>query len=159
MFSNRGRPMNAVRLISVLARIALMITLAFGLLYWIAQLLRWSGLLVFLAHIGFPAIHELFGVTGALGLLILGGIALLNRGSRALGAGGVIYALLFPVFGMTQTLILTGGLHWLIQVAHLLVGLGAMALVQQIEKRYQRLKLAGAGAASSTGDVSSRVMA
>src|SRR5262245_49839293 len=42
MFSNSGRPMNAVRLISLLARVALMVTLALGLLYWIAQLVRWS---------------------------------------------------------------------------------------------------------------------
>jgi hypothetical protein len=137
MFSDRGRPLNAIRLISLLARVALMITLGLGLLYWSAQLLRWSGVLVFLARIGFPAIHELFGVIGAIGLLILGGIAICTRGRRLLGAGGVIYALMVPAFGMTQTLILTGSLHWLIQVAHLLVGLGAMALVMRIEKRFQ----------------------
>ena len=159
MFSNKGRPMNAVRLISLLARVALMVTLGFGLLYWIAQLLRWRGLLVFLSHVGFPGIHEWFGVIGAVGLLILAGIAIINRGSRALGAGGVVYALLFPVFGMTQTLILTGNLHWLIQVAHLAVGLGAMALVLRIEKRYQSIKLAGAGETSTNERVSSHVVA
>jgi hypothetical protein len=139
--------MNAVRFFSLLARAALMITLALGLLYWIAQLQRWRGLLILLARIGFPAIHELFGAIGALSLLLLGGIALWTRGSKLLGAAGVIYALLFPIFGMTQTFVLTGSLHWMIQVAHLLVGLGAMALVQRIEKRYQRLKLAGSGEA------------
>jgi hypothetical protein len=159
MFSNRARSMRAVRLVSLLARVALMITLVLGLLNWIAQLLRWSGLSVFLAHIGFPAIHELFGATGALGLLILGGLALWTRRSRALGAAGVIYALLFPVFGMTQTLMLTGSLHWLIRVAHLLVGLGAMALVQRIEKRYQRIKQSDSGAASLNGGVSRHVVA
>jgi hypothetical protein len=128
-------------------------------LYWIAQLLAWSGLLVLLAHIGFPAIHELFGVIGALGPLILGGIAVWTRGSRALGAVGVNYALLLPIFGMTQTLMLAGSLHWLIRAAHLLVGLGAMALVMRIEKRYQRLKLAGSGKVSPSEGVSSSVTA
>ena len=135
-----------------------MITLGLGLLYWIAQLLGWSGLLVLLAGIGFPAIHELFGVVGALGLLIFGGIAIWTRGSRLLGAGGVIYALIVPMIGMTQTLILTGSLHWLIQGAHLLVGIGAMALVMRIEKRYQRLKLVGSGGTSPEwGRVTPRV--
>lgn len=151
--------MNAARFISLLSRIALMVTLALGLLYWIAQLLRLTGLLALLSRIGFPTIHELFGVIGALGLLILGGIALWTRGSRLLGAVGVIYAFLFPVFGMTQTLILPGNLHWLIQAAHLLVGLGAMALVMRIENRYQRLKQAGSAELSSDEGVSSRVMA
>jgi hypothetical protein len=159
MFSDRGSPMNAIRLISLLARVALMIALGLGLLYWIAQILRWSGLLVLLARIGFPAIHELFGVIGVFGLLPLGGIAIWTRGGRLLGALGVIYALLVPVFGMTQTLILTGNLHWLIQIAHLVVGLGAMALVMRIEKRYQRLKLAGSGVVSTNASASSRVMA
>jgi hypothetical protein len=104
MFSNRGRPMNAVRFISLLARVALMVTLALGLLYWIAQLLMWRGLLILLAQIGFPTIHEWLGAIGALGLLILGAIAIWTRGSRLLGIGGVIYALLVPAFGMTQTL-------------------------------------------------------
>jgi hypothetical protein len=47
-----------------------------------------------------------------------------------------------PAFGLTQTLILVGALHWVIQAAHLLVGIGAMVLAQRIEKRYQQhLKL------------------
>src|SRR5262249_50410811 len=41
----------------------------------------------------------------------------------------------------TQSMILVGPLHWLIQVAHLLVGIGAMALILRIEKRDRRLKL------------------
>ncbi|HLZ62654.1 MAG TPA: nitroreductase family deazaflavin-dependent oxidoreductase [Ktedonosporobacter sp.] len=133
--------MKAIRLISLVARVALMITLGLGLLYWIAQLFGWSGPLVFLAQIGFPNIHEVFGSIGVLGLLILGGISLQTRGSRLLGTGGMIYALLVPAFGMTQALILVGNLHWLIRAAHLLVGVGAMMLVIRIEKRYQLLNL------------------
>jgi hypothetical protein len=135
--------MKAVRLISLIARVALMVTLGLGLLYWIAQLFAWGWLLVLLAQIGFPNIHELFGTIGVLGLLILGGMAVWTRGSRLLGAGGIIYALLVPVFGMTQALILVGNLHWLIQTTHLLLGIGAMFLARWIEKRYQRLGLLG----------------
>jgi len=133
--------MKTIRLISLVARVALMVTLGLGLLFWIAQLFMWIGLLVFLAQIGFPGIHEGFGTLGILGLLILGTVAVFTKGSRLLGAGSMIYAFLVLAFGLTQTLILVGALHWLIQAAHLLVGIGAMVLVQRIEKRYQHLKL------------------
>ena len=133
--------MKTIRLISLVARVALMLTLGLGVLFWIAQLFVWIGLLVFLAQIGFPGIHEGFGTLGILGLLILGTVAVFTKGSRLLGAGSMIYAFLVPAFGLTQTLILVGALHWLIQAAHLLVGIGAMVLVQRIEKLYQHLKL------------------
>jgi hypothetical protein len=133
--------MKAVHIISLIARLALMVTMVLGLVFWIAQLFVWIGLLVFLAQIGFPGIHEGFGTIGVLGLLMLGSVAVFTRGIRLLGAGSMIYALVVPAFGLTQALILVGNLHWLIQAAHLLVGIGAMYLARGIEKRYQRLKL------------------
>jgi hypothetical protein len=59
---------------------------------------------------------------------------------RLLGAIGIVYALIVPVFGVTQTALLVGSLHWLIQTAHLLVGLGALALAGILGTRYLRLK-------------------
>jgi hypothetical protein len=44
--------MKAVRLISLIARMALMVTMGLGLVFWIAQLFVWSGLLVLLAQSG-----------------------------------------------------------------------------------------------------------
>ena len=129
--------MKTVRLISLMARIALIVTMGLGLFYWIALLFSWSWLLVLLVQIDFPNIHEVFGTIGAIGLLILGGITVWTHRNRLLGVGGIGYALMLPAFGMTQTLILTGNLHWLIRIAHLLVGIGAMALVQAMEKRYR----------------------
>jgi len=133
--------MNTIRLISLVARVALMVTLALGLLFWIAQLFVWVGLLTFLAQIGFPGIHEGFGTLGVLGLFILGSVAVFTKGSRRLGAGSMIYAFVVPAFGLTQAMILVGNLHWLIQAAHLLLGIGAMVLVLRIEQRYQHFKL------------------
>ncbi|GHO93147.1 hypothetical protein KSF_031950 [Reticulibacter mediterranei] len=132
--------MKWIRLISLVARVALMVSLVFGFAFWIAQLLRWIGLLAFLAWIGFPGTHEALGTLGTLGLLILGGAAVSTKGSKRLGAGSILYALVVPAFGLTQTLILGGSLHWLIQAAHFLLGIGAMLLVRRIEQRYQQLK-------------------
>jgi len=132
--------MKTIRLISLFARVALLVTMGLGLLFWIAQLFVWSGLLVLLAQIDFTSIHEGFGTFGVLGLLILGSVAVFTKRSRLLGAGSMIYAFLVPAFGLTQSMILVGNLHWLIQAAHLLVGIGAMVLIRRIEKRYQHLK-------------------
>ena len=133
--------MKVVHIISLIARLALMATMVLGLLFWIAQIRFLSMLLNILVQIGFTSIHELLGLTGVLFLLVLGIVAVFTRGIRLLGAGGMIYAFLVPAFGLTQSLILVGNLHWLIQAAHLLVGIGAMYLARGIEKRYQRLRL------------------
>jgi len=125
-----------------------MVTMGLGFLFWIAQMFVWSRLLVLLAQIGFPGIHEEIGTIGVLGLLILGSVAVFTKGSRLLGAGSIIYALLVPAFGLTQALILVGNLHWLIQIAHLLVGIGAMFLARRIEKRYRCLRKAASEEAS-----------
>ena len=127
--------MKAVRIISWIARIALMATMVLGLLFWITQ-------------ISFIGIHMLLGLTGVLSLLVLGTVAVWTRGIRLLGAGSIVYALMVPAFGLTQSMILVGNLHWLIQTAHLLVGIGAMALAQVIEKRYRHLRKAASREAS-----------
>ena len=131
--------MKLIRLISLVARVALMLTLILGLAFWISQPLGWTDLLAFLARIGFPGIHEALGALGVLGLLILGSVAASMKGCRWLGVGSIIYALVVPAFGVTQTLIPVSP-HWLIQAAHLLLGIGAMLLVRRIEKRYLSLK-------------------
>ena len=84
----------------------------------------------------------LLGLIVALSLLVLGIIAVFTRGLRVLGAVGIVYALIVPAFGLTQSTMLIGNLHWLIQTAHLLVGLGALALIGIIGARYLRLKTA-----------------
>lgn len=85
-------------------------------------------------------VHALFGLIFVLALLTLGIIAVLNRGTRLLGAVSLVYAPLVPVFGVIQMTLLVGDLHWLIRTAHLLVGLGALVLFGITGMRYLRLK-------------------
>jgi hypothetical protein len=100
------------------------------------------GLLFWIANIDFIGIHMLLGIIVALSLLVLGLMALGAKGVRLLGAVGVIYALIVPIFGLTQDRILNTSAHWVIQAAHLVVGIGALALIGIISTRYQRLKRA-----------------
>lgn len=113
------------------------------------------GLLFWIANIDFISIHMLLGITVALSLLLLGLMALSAKGARFLGAVGVIYALIVPVFGLTQDRILDTSAHWVIQSAHLLVGIGALALIGITSTRYQRLKRA-MGQGTALGGVAAR---
>ncbi|GHO77694.1 hypothetical protein KSD_54650 [Ktedonobacter sp. SOSP1-85] len=106
--------------------------LVLGLFIWI------TGMSLAMLQI----VHALFGVAFVLALLTLGIIAVLNRGTRLLGAVSLVYAPLVPVFGVIQMTLLVGDLHWLIRTAHLLVGLGALVLFGTTGMRYLRLKQA-----------------
>src|SRR5947209_60445 len=119
--------MIAVRIIQWIAGVAGLVALTLGLLIWFAQ-------------IDFINLHMLFGYIVALSLLVLGIVAIFTRGTRLLGAIGIVYAPIMVVFGLTQMTLLVGNMHWLIQTAHMLVGIGALALMGIISMRYVRLK-------------------
>ncbi len=93
----------------------------------------------------------LFGLIVALILLILAVMAVFTSGLRRLGAIGIVYALIVPIFGVTQQKILAGDLHWLIEAAHLVVGFGALTFIGRISASFMRRKTA-AVAASAIGD-------
>jgi hypothetical protein len=119
--------MITMRIIRIISGVAGLGALLLGLLYWIV-------------NINLVNIHMLFGLALALTLLVMSGIAVSTKGMRVWGIAGIVYALIVPVFGMTQATILIGDLHWLIRTAHLLVGIGAMALIGTMVARYMTLK-------------------
>ena len=129
--------MGAIRVIQWIAGIAGLGALALGLLFWIA-------------NISFINVHMLLGLTVALLLLLLSIVMIFTRGMRLLGAIGIVYALFVPAFGLNQATLLIGSLHWIIQVAHLLVGIGAVALVGIMGTRYMRLKSAAKSVPQTT---------
>src|SRR5215475_12292746 len=90
------------------------------------------GLLHWFFRISFIEFHMLFGLLLTLTLLITGIVAVFTKGLRALGAIAIVFALIVPVFGITQMQILVGDFHWLIRVAHLLVGVAAVSLTERI---------------------------
>lgn len=119
--------MITVRIMQVIAGIAGLVALALGLAFWIAQL-------------DFISFHMLSGLLVTLTLLVMSILALSTRGMRIWSMVGIVYALIVPVFGVTQSGILVGDLHWLIQAAHMLVGIGAVALTSRMGTRYVALK-------------------
>jgi hypothetical protein len=88
--------------------------------------------------------HMVLGITFALLLLALSLVQLLTGRMRLLGASGIVYTLILTVLGFTQTGLLVGPMHWLIQTAHVVIGFGALVLVQVISVRDTRLRRSAA---------------
>jgi len=122
-------------------------TITVRIFQWITGLAGFGalalGLLDWIANISFINVHMLFGFTVTLALLVLSILMLLIRRMRAWGLVGIVYALIIPVFGLTQDTLLVGNFHWMIRIAHLLVGIGALALAGIMAQRYMRLKSQG----------------
>jgi hypothetical protein len=115
--------------------------LSFGLqwvirLSWLAQLTLglafWTGNL--LAAI---PVHMLNGLLFSLLFLAQAGLAASTGVSWRLVLLSVAWAFFVPVFGIMQMQILPGDLHWIIQVAHLLVALVAIALAERLARGAQ----------------------
>ena len=98
------------------------------------------GLLHWFFRISFIEIHMFFGFLVTLALLIAGSVAIFTKGLRILGAIAIVFALIVPAFGITQMQILVGDFHWLIRVAHLLVGVAAVSLTGRICEQYMQIK-------------------
>jgi hypothetical protein len=89
------------------------------------------GLLIWTGHGDqIVPVHELLGFA-----LVLGLWALAYTGARSGVPVGLVvvafaWGLIAPALGLTQVNLVTGGLHWIIQVVHLLVGLGALGIAE-----------------------------
>src|SRR5258708_26957029 len=118
--------MNIARPIRIIATIAALVAVAFGMGTY--------------THADFTSIHMLFGLIVALALLILAVLAVFTSGLGRLGAIGIVYALIMPLFGVTQQTILVGDLHWLVETAHLAGGVCAVALIGALHPRLLLLK-------------------
>ena len=145
--------MSALRLTIWSARVLGIATAILGWLFlladsnvtWIAhvpgigtQLQGWLNWIA--TSTGFIFTHMLLGIIFALLLLALSLIELLTGRMRLLGASGILYTLILTVLGFTQTGLLVGPMHWLIQMAHVVIGFGALVLVQVISVRDARLR-------------------
>ena len=108
------------------------------------------GLFIWIANSDLTDIHMLFGLLVTLGLLVMSIIALTAPGLRIWGLAGIVYAIILLIFGESQSNILAGNLHWLIQSLHTLVGIGAIVLTGALGARYRTLKRGEAQPAASS---------
>lgn len=101
-------------------RVSGIVLLVLGVIFWTGNL---DSLRI---------VHILLGLLLVLGLWTLAFLALRARVAVRLAVLGLAWGVIAPVLGLTQVNLLTGGWHWVIQVLHLLVGLGAIGLAEQL---------------------------
>ncbi len=101
-----------------------------GLIQLILGLIIWTG-----AADGLIPLHILDGLLFVLALLALAWLMWRSAGPAWLAWLAVVWAIVLPVVGLTQERLLPGGAHILIQVVHLLLGLGAIGLGEQLARR------------------------
>ena len=100
-----------------------------GLFQIVTGLLFWTGNALVLIPF-----HMLSGLVLVIALWVIA-VSAARRGVSLLPVTGAIAWGLFVVaFGVTQTAILRGDLHWIVQVAHLIVGMLAMGMAQSLAR-------------------------
>jgi len=95
----------------------------------------WFGVLT-----GAVAFHAAAGSLFVLVLWIIALIALFALPTRGLALFALFWGALVLWFGMAQTTMLVGGAHWAVRLAHLLVGIAALGLIERLAAAVRRHK-------------------
>lgn len=98
-----------------------------GVIQIILGVLFWTGNAMALVPV-----HMLSGTLLVIGLWVLAFAALISGTNVPLGIASLAWGVLTIALGMTQATILPGPMHWVIQVLHLLVGIAAMGMAQNL---------------------------
>ncbi|HVV22745.1 MAG TPA: hypothetical protein VHF06_25135 [Pseudonocardiaceae bacterium] len=106
------------------------IVLAGGVVQLVLGLLFWSGTAKAL-----EPVHMAIGTIVVVSLIVLAAMALKAGAPKPLGVLAIVWALVVLAVGASQKGILTGSLHWVVQVIHLLLGIGAMGLASIVAAR------------------------
>ncbi|MBB6018775.1 hypothetical protein ACFP9V_23340 [Deinococcus radiopugnans] len=123
---------NPIPVLRWIIRIAGIVALGMGLAFW-----GGTGYALLSAHQGLGYL-----VTAALLLMAVLGF---GRGvAPGLLGLALVWGLVVPAIGVLQLRLLPGNLHWIIQVFHLLLGVGAVALSEIIAGRALKGRTAAA---------------
>jgi hypothetical protein len=97
-----------------------LVQLALGLGFWTGNLL------------GLVDLHQLLGLLLVLGLWTQAAMASRAGVPGRLVAVAAVWGLLVAIVGLTQRDLLSGSAHWVIEVVHLLLGIGLIALAENL---------------------------
>lgn len=73
-------------------------------------------------------LHIINGFVIVLTLWTAAVLALIARTRDGLALFGLLWGLALPAFGLVQATLLVGSSHWIVRIAHLLMGLAAMGI-------------------------------
>ena len=127
--------------IVVVARLCISL---FGIALVVLGICFWTGHALSLLQL-----HMTLGALFVVSLWVLAVIGLMGRGTRGMALVVLIWSLIVPALGVTQVTLLPGSDHWVVQVAHLLVGLIAVGLGHGLARRIGRQTAAPPAVAAS----------
>ncbi len=116
----------SILILQILVRVSGLIQIVLGLLFWTGNAL------------GLIPVHIFFGSVLVLSLwtlAILAGRAGVQPGLVGLA---LVWGLITPILGLAQGQLLVNSSHWIIQVLHLLVGIGAMGQAENLARRIKQ---------------------
>jgi uncharacterized membrane protein len=115
-------------------RIASAVLTLAGLLALISGILFWTG-----TALNLISMHMMLGLLTVGALWVVGiGQAFSQGGSWILAAVALIVGAITAVMGMTQSSLLVGELHWVIQTIHLVLGLLTIGIGHMGAARHRR---------------------
>ena len=126
--------MTASTVVQMLIRLCGVVLIILGALFWTGNALT------------LIPVHMLVGLLLVLLLWTQAALAWRAGVGPGLVALAAVWGLVVPALGVTQTSLLPGDFHWLIQVLHLLVGIVALALGESLAVRIKRRGVAGSTA-------------
>jgi hypothetical protein len=122
-----------VRISLMVLRLCVVLAVILGILFWL-NIITPAGTIL--------SVHETLGILVVVTLWIIG-VMLLTRGGGTIGLAVValVWGALILYVGLNQETILPSpSQHWIIQVVHLLLGLGAGGLGETCARRYKAAK-------------------
>jgi len=106
-------------------------------LTWLVLLVL--GIVLWTGHApGLVLAHQLAGIGFVLLLWVLGYLGLRSDATRGLALANCIWGLVVLTLGAAQTQLLSGNLHWIVRVLHLLVGIAGIGLAEALAGRIRR---------------------
>jgi hypothetical protein len=113
----------------MVVRLAGLILIVLGILFWTGHADSLVG------------VHTVIGIVLVLSLWVLATLASQSGVPAGLVAAAVGWGVVTIALGLTQERWLPGDAHWVIQVLHLLVGLGAIGLAETLGARIRRTRV------------------
>src|SRR5260370_26947577 len=102
--------------LQMLVRILFLALVGLGIAFWTGNAL------------GFIQLHMALGVALVVCLWTMSIAAMTARVPTGMAVSGIVLGIVVIALGATQMSLLTGSLHWLVEVGHLLVGMVAIGL-------------------------------
>lgn len=116
----------AILALQWLIRVCAVVQVTLGVLFWTGNAFAWLQ------------VHMLTGILLVLALWVQSVLAARTGLGWTVVVVAFVWGLIVVALGMTQDSLLTGDLHWLIKVLHLLVGLGAVGMAESLAVRALR---------------------